>query len=708
MSISPLLNRTRLSLIIALTSGSLSVAAVAQMDELDREQASDLDTITVTAQQAATKVETPFVETPQSVSLVNREDMETQGARTVQRALNYTPGIFTNQVGASNRFDYLVMRGFSDGSLSNVFLDGLKVMGDTNSHSSMSVDPWFLDSIEVVRGPASVLYGQASPGGIVALNSKRPEFQQSGELRLSVGNNDQRSAAFDLTGPLDEQGRVAYRLTGLASAADTQFGPVEEERYAIAPSLTWDATDATSLTLYAYLQKEPEGGYHSGVPYEGSVVDRNGRRISNDFFDGEKEYEKYERTQRMFGYELEHRFNDSWTGRQNLRYLNDDVTLNQVYGFGWAQGSGSELVRYYSGSDESLDAWTVDNQLEANLSGDFIDHTILVGFDYQQRDNEVSWPSGEFPNLDAFDPVYGAEPIAMYPPVREDHQLRQTGVYLQDQMAMGNWRLTLGGRYDWVDITNTDLDTGEASELDDTQFSGRAGLLYLFDNGFAPYVSYSTAFTPTSFVDAEGNLLPPMEGEQVEAGLKYQPPGTQDRYSVSLFRINQENVATKEQPTDPYRAVGEIESQGVEFEAYTQLTDNIRLQAGYSYTDITYKRDDEGNQGNNAIYSPRHQASVWGHYTFDSGFLDGLDAGLGVRYYADIHADRANTAKAPEYTLLDATLGYDLSRVGLDGMSARLNVTNLTNEEYVAACNSLEYCYFGAERSILASLSYRF
>ncbi|SDM20172.1 iron complex outermembrane recepter protein [Franzmannia pantelleriensis] len=693
-----------LSLAITMLASAIASTAWGQ----DEEQAQPLDTLTVTAQQAATKVTTPFVETPQAVSLVSREDMDTQGARTVQRATNYTPGVFSNQVGASNRYDYLVLRGFSDGSLSNTFLDGLKVMGDSNSYSSMSVDPWFLDSIEVVRGPASVLYGRASPGGVVALTSKRPAFEPGGELRLSLGNNQQRSAAFDLTGPLGDENRVAYRLTGLASAADTQFGPVEEERYAIAPSLTWDVTDVTSLTLYAYLQQDPEGGYHSGVPYEGSVVDRNGRRIANTFFDGEAAYDKFKRTQRMLGYELEHHVNDEWRARQRLRYLNADVVMDQVYGFGWAPGSDSELTRYFAGGDESLEAWTLDNQLEANLSGSFIDHTLLLGVDYQQRDNHVDWPSGAFPNLDAFDPQYGADPIAMYPPTREQHELRQTGVYLQDQMALGNWRLTLGGRYDWVDITNTNLDSGERSELNDTQFSGRAGLLYLFDSGVAPYLSYSTAFTPTSFIDAEGDLLPPMEGEQLEAGLKYQPAGGDDRYSVSLFRINQENVATKEQPTDPYRAVGEIQSQGVELEAYTQLTDRVRLQANYSYTDITYRRSDDGNQGNRAIYAPRHQASLWGHYAFDSGALDGLDAGLGVRYYADIQADRANTARVPEYTLVDATLGYDLGRLGYDGLSARLNVTNLTDEEYVAACNSLEYCYFGAERGVLASLSYAF
>ncbi|TKJ10717.1 TonB-dependent siderophore receptor [Halomonas sp. 15WGF] len=666
-----------------------------------------LATVTVTAQQAATKVATPFIETPQSVSTITETQMSQRGVSTVQRATDYTPGVYSNQVGASNRFDYLVLRGFSDGSLSNTFLDGLKVMGDANSHSSMRIDPWFLDSIEVVRGPASVLYGRASPGGVVALNSKRPEFEPGGELRFRVGNNNQRSAAFDLTGPLGEEQRVAFRLTGIASAADTQFGPAEEERYAIAPQLTWDMTDATSLTVEAYLQDEPEGGYHSGVPYEGAVVAHNGRTISNNFFDGEADYDAYQRTQRMLGYTLEHRFNDRVSARQLLRYLNSDVTLNQVYGFGWTSPTSNELTRYYSGSEESLQALTVDNQLEARLTSGFMEHTLLLGADYQQRESEVAWPSGAFPSLDAFNPVYGSEPLAFYAPVRENHELEQTGVYLQDQIAVDNWRVTLGGRFDWVNIDNTNRDSGATSTLSDTQFSGRAGVVYLFDNGIAPYVSYSTAFTPTSFVDANGDLLAPMEGEQWETGVKYQPNEGQ-QYSAALFHISQENVATKEQPTDPYRAVGEIESQGIELEAQTQLTEALSLQAGYSFTDTTYAKSDDGNQGNNAIYSPRHQVQLWGHYAIQEGWLSGVDVGIGVRHYADIAADRANTATVPDYTLVDATLGYDWSQAGLNGVETRLNVHNALDKEYVASCNSLEYCYFGAERGVTASVHYRF
>jgi len=693
----------------ALLAAGVCSAALAQDTPLDpAADTSALAPMTVTGQ-AATKTETPFIATPQATSTVTAEDIEQRGAQTVQRALDYTPGVYTNQVGASNRYDYIVLRGFSDGSLSNTFLDGLKLMGDSNSFSSLSIDPYMLESIEVVKGPASVLYGRASPGGVVALTSKRPEFTDTptGEVQLGFGNNDQQRAAFDVTGSVDDAQRAAFRITGIAQGADTQFGPVEEESYAIAPSLTWDITDATTLNLSAYLSKEPEGGYHAGLPYEGTVDSRFGRHIDNDFFEGEDDYDKFERDQILVGYDLEHRFSDTLSARQKVRYLESDVELNQVYGYGWA--SDTELNRYYSGGDESLKAWTVDNQFEASFSSVGIEHRVLAGLDYQTRDNDVVWTSGAFPAIDAFQPSYGAGPLGdIAVTTREQHKLEQTGVYLQDQLSWDRWHLALGGRYDWVDIENENRDTDTVSDLDDTQFSGRAGLLYAFDNGISPYVSYSTSFTPTSFVDASGDLLEPMEGEQVETGLKFQPNGTQDQYSIALFHINQENVATKEQPTDPYRAVGEIESQGVELEARTQLTEELRLQAGYAYTDITYAESDDGNEGNSAIYAPKHIASVWGYYDFRQGPLAGLNTGLGVRYHADIQADRANTEQVPDYTLVDATLGYDFSQVGLQGVSARLNVSNLLDKDYVASCNSLEFCYFGAERSVNATLSYRF
>ncbi|MEP1582209.1 MAG: TonB-dependent receptor plug domain-containing protein, partial [Marinobacter sp.] len=280
---------SRLSFAVAMALVGVTGAPLAVAQEQGEPKM--LDALNVTATRSATKTDTPVIETPQSVSVVSREDWEEKGARTVQRAASYTPGVGTNQVGSSNRYDYLILRGFSDGSINNTYLDGLRVMNDGGSYSSFAIDPWFLERIEIVKGPTSVLYGQGSPGGIVALTSKRPEFRDGGEIRVSLGNNAQRSFAFDVTGPVDDEQRVAYRVTGIASAADAQQDHVELDRRAIAPSLTWDMTDETSVTLLAYLQRDPEGGYHSGLPYEGTVESRDGQKIDNTFFEGEPDYD---------------------------------------------------------------------------------------------------------------------------------------------------------------------------------------------------------------------------------------------------------------------------------------------------------------------------------------------------------------------------------------------------------------------------------
>ncbi|MDV2904883.1 ferrioxamine B receptor FoxA [Phytobacter diazotrophicus] len=695
--------KTRLALMIGCMTGGLSATVLAQDTSSTKEE-----TVVVTSQMqsGATKLETPDIETPQSVSIVTRQQYEEQGATSVRQAVGYTPGVYANQIGASNRFDYIVLRGFSDGSLDNIYLDGLKMMGDTNSHSSLVVDPWFLDSIEVVRGPASVLYGRSSPGGIVALNSRKPSFDPGGEIKVFAGNNNQRGAAFDVTGPVDDNDRVAVRLTGMTRYADSQFDPLKEERYALMPSLTWRITDSTRLDLMAYLHRDPEGGSHSGLPYEGTVVPHAGQKISNTFYEGEDDYDKYDRRENMVGYNFEHAFDSGWSVRQKLRYLHTKVNLNQVYAAGWL--NDTELNRGYSGSDEKMNAITLDNQLDGSVETGPVNHRLLMGVDYQRRSNNVAGYYGAFPAIDAFNPVYGADPDYITQYSSEKHKLEQTGIYVQDQMSLNKWRLTLGGRHDQVKVTNVNKLNDTSDTLDQGHYSSRAALLYLFDNGIAPYVSYSTAFTPTSFTDENGKILEPMKGKQWEAGLKFEPEGTQTMYSASVFRINQKNIATKEEPTDPYRSIGEIESEGVELEAVGQLTDSLRLQAAYTYTDIRYKKSSPEEQGKRAVYAPRNQASAWLSYDVKSGPLDGLTVGSGVRYVNGITSDRQNTHTLPSYTLVDLAVGYDLSKVGLKGLSAQVNVNNLTDKSYIASCNSLSYCYFGAERSIVGSLSYKF
>ncbi|BAP42584.1 TonB-dependent siderophore receptor [Pseudomonas sp. LJDD11] len=677
-----------------------------------------------THSQVATKTSTALLETSQSVSVVTRQQMDDQGAQSVAQAMRYSPGVLTNPYGATHRYDYVAMRGFNDGSVDNIYLDGLKSMGDSGTYSTMQVDPYFLERVDVLKGPSSVLYGRSSPGGLVALTSKKPLYEDYHQIQATIGTQGQRGLGFDFSGPLDDDKRIAYRLIGLSERSDTQFDHVEEKRYALAPTLSIDFSEDTSLTLQAYLQHDPEGGYHSGVPADGSLRQRNGQRISEHFFDGEPGVDGYSRDQQSFGYQFEHRFNDTFTARQNFRYLDSDVDVDQVYGYGWTSATGNELNRYYSGGRERLHSFIVDNMVQAEFFTGAIKHTVLLGADYQRRKTVVDWTSGAASPLNAFTPVYGDTTISYYSPTRYLRRLEQTGLYAQDLIELDRWRVSLGLRQDWVKTSEenrlAEFARPLGTEVEDrrSKFTGRAGVLYLFDNGVAPYLSYSESFNPNSFADSNGNPLAPTDGTQWEAGIKYQPPGTDNLFTASVFRIDQENLASKLPQENFYRPIGAVRSQGLELEAHVQLTEQFKLLGSYTFTDIEYSKSMLStlstasnvieNKGNSPTQAPRQMASLWGDYRFNQGALDGLRLGAGVRYVGYSWADAENTLKVPAYTLFDASVGYDLGKVGLKGVDVRLNANNLSNESYVASCASLSYCYMGEERNVVATVSYEF
>lgn len=671
-----------------------------------------------THSQVATKTSTALLETSQSVSVVTREQMDDQGSQTVAQTMRYTPGVLTNPYGATHRFDYVAMRGFNDGSVDNIYLDGLKSMGDSGTYSTMQVDPYFLERVDILKGPSSVLYGRSSPGGLVALTSKRPLYEPYHQVQATVGTQGQRGVGFDFSGPVDDDKRIAYRLTGLADKSDTQFDHVKEKRYALAPTLSIDFSEDTSLTLQAYLQHDPDGGYHGGVPADGALHPHNGQRISEHFFDGEPGLDRYSRDQQSFGYQFEHRFNDVLTARQNFRYLDSTVKSDQIYSLGtWGGPSGNELNRYYSGADEKLHSFIVDNMLQAEFLTGAAKHTMLLGVDYQRRKTVVDWRTGSASSLNAFNPQYGNTSVQYDPPTSYLRRLQQTGLYMQDLIELDQWRFSLGVRQDWVKTSSEDrINEGPKSTDTPSKLTSRAGVLYLFENGIAPYISYSESFNPNSVTDQAGKPLAPTEGTQWEAGIKYQPPGTENLFTASVFRIEQENLASKQPQEDFFRPVGQVRSQGLELEAHMQLSDNLKVLGSYTLTDIEYSKTMPSalrgstldNKGNSPTQAPRQMASLWADYNFRQGALDGLRLGGGVRYVGYSWADAENTMKVPAYTLFDASVGYDLGKVGLKGLDVRLNANNLTNESYIASCASLGYCYMGEERNVAATLSYQF
>ncbi|RRV21436.1 TonB-dependent siderophore receptor [Stutzerimonas nitrititolerans] len=671
----------------------------------------------------ATKTSMPLVETSQTVSVVTRQQIEDQGSRSIAQAVRYTPGLMSNPYGATTRYDYVAMRGITDGSVDNLYLDGQKLLGDSGTYSTLQVDPYFVERIDILKGPSSVLYGRSLPGGLVAMTSKKPQREARRQIQLSYGSNDYKQVAFDLTGPLEDE-RIAYRLVGVAKDADNQVDGIEEKRYAVMPSLSIDFTEDTRLTLLAMLQHDPESGYHGGLPADGTVTSHGGRRISRSFFEGDEDYEKFERDQQMIGYQFEHRFNDVVSARQNFQYLDSTVESGQVYQYGYA--TADELVRYYTGGDEALHAWSIDNQLQFLFDTGALSHTLVTGLDYQRRKAKVDYDaaSGLSP-INPYTGAVGAGSPVFYHQYDETRELEQTGLYLQDLISLGNWRFSLGVRQDWVDVSFDHTEDAAYGDQTDSakleQLTGRVGVLYAFDNGLSPYASYSESFNPNA--TAAYNevspgvydiaLLDATEGEQYEVGLKYQPLGTDDLYTISYFDLKQSNLANKDSNENFYRAVGELTSKGVEVEARLRPLEQVNVLASYTYMDVEYSKDFTGaagvnNRGNRPNAVARNMASLWADYTFAQGPLAGLQIGGGARYFGKSWVDAENTLRIPSYTLYDAMLGYDLSRVGLQGVGLRLNLNNLTDEKYVAACNSLSQCYYGEARNVMATLTYDF
>ncbi len=651
----------------------------------------------------ATKTDTPIIEIPQSVSVVTRQQMDDQRPASLMEALEYAPGVFTGQVGATNRYDYLPLRGFIETSTDNTVLDGLKVLSDGGSYSSMQVDPYLLERVDVYRGPSSVLYGRNAPGGLVAMTSKRPTSEPYRSLELTLGNRDRAQAGFDVAGPIGEAGSgLSYLITGLGRYNRTQFDHVKESRWALAPSLQWQ-DGRTRVLLQAYVQDDPDGGYHGGAPYDTTVTGaHNGRRVPRSFFDGDSSYNEFKRRQRMIGYQFEHAFDNGWTVRQNFRYLASTVALEQVYGTTWS--GPNTLTRYASGADEKLRAWTLDNQAERRFDTGPVRHTVLAGLDHQHRNLYGAWYAGGATDLDVVFPVYGNALVGALDRVAVERKLTQTGVYLQDQLAWDRWRLTVSGRWDRARTVNRAYGSDEYLRWSGRKFSGRTGLVYLFDNGFAPYVSYSESFNPSGFTDSRGNVLQPTETRQVEAGLKYEPSGGIGLASIAVYDLVQKNVATRILGTPYYEPAGKVRSRGLEAETRLQVHRNFALLASYTYTDARFLRTDNGNEGRTPYQVPQQMASVWGEYTL----APGVALGAGVRHIDQSWADNANTRRVPAYTLVDLSLRLDLGRMRQEwhGASLRFNVRNAGDKRYIASCASLNYCYFGEGRRVSATFGY--
>ncbi|MEI2266388.1 ferrichrome porin FhuA [Erwinia sp. CGal63] len=672
---------------------------------------------TIAAKRSATgtKTDTPIEKNPQSVSVVTSEEMELRNVNTVKEAFNYAPGVMTGNRGSSQVIDALSIRGFSETN-TNQYLDGLKLQGD--NYSEFAIDPYFLERAELLRGPASVLYGKSNPGGVVALVSKRPTTETLREVQFQMGTDNEFSTGFDFGGALDDNGVYSYRLTGLARSQDAQQAMQKEKRYTIAPSFSWQPDANTNFTLLTYFQNEPETGYYGWLPRQGTVVpivDANGQqhKLSADFDEGEAS-NKISRNTKMVGYNFSHSFNDTWTVRQNLRYAELRTDYRSIYGNGF--DSANNITRGYAVSEEELNQFAVDNQAQAKFATGELDHTLLLGVDYQRTRNDINAGFGSASSLNAVNPQYGNDalvPGSLFPYHYLNKQ-EQTGLYAQDQMEWNRWVMTLGARYDYAMTSAFNRNGDSLTKNHDQAFTWRGGLNYVFDNGVAPYFSYSESFIPTSGTTKEGQPFDPSRAKQYEAGVKYVPKDRPIVITGALYQLTKTKNLTANPEDSAYSVQGgEIRSRGVELEAKAAVNANVNVTAAYTYTDAEYTHDTL-LKGRTPVQVPKNMASLWADYTFHETALSGVTLGAGVRYVGEskgLYSTGSNINQnfnVASYTTVDAMVKYDLGRFGLPGSSIGVNVSNLFDRDYVASCYRDYACYWGAERQITGTATFRF
>jgi len=635
----------------------------------------------------ATKTDLPILQTAQSISVVTAGQIADRKVDRVEDAVAYSAGVRTGSSGLDPRFDQINIRGF-DTTMSADFLDGLR-QPYNGWLSIYGTEAYALERIEVLKGPASVLYGQISPGGMVNRVSKRPSLQAKNQVEIQAGNHDHRQGQFDVGGQLDEQGDVLFRTVGVYRDARYDIEQLNNDVRLLAPSLSWQIDPATSLTLLAQYQERETAA--SPMLYQ------DGDRLT-DFWQGDEYFDKLGQRQWTFGYEFEHAFNDTFSLQQNLRYGQLDTTNQYLQPNGTI--TNGVMERYAVGVYEDMESVSSDTRLVSRFATGELQHTLLTGWDYTWFDSSVLYATGPAPSIDMNAPDYH-QPVARpgNPLSDQDSLTQRSGIYLQDQVELDRWRLSAGMRRDWVHVRTSDNLSDSNSKVSDSATTYQLGALYLFDNGLAPYASYAESFLPQSGSNAAGPLKP-TEGKQYEIGLKYQPPGTSTMFTASLYHLTQENVSTRD-PLDPLNTVqtGEQVSRGLELEAVADLSERLHLTASYSYNDPEITKSNDGDEGNDPKNVPRHLAALWLAYKLPSG----LGFGAGARYTGSVYGNDMNTVKSEDYTLFDAGVHYDFAG-DLDGVRLAVNARNLTDKQYVNCQDG--YCYRGEARSVVTSLSY--
>lgn len=642
-----------------------------------------------------TKTDTPLRETPQSITVVTADRARDQGATTVQEALRYVPGVFADAYGPDSRGDYPRFRGQDP----NIYLDGTRMV-NTYTFNEWRPEPYTLERMEVLRGPASVLYGDTSTAGLLNLISKRPQERDYREIGVQYGTFNRKQIQTDMTGKLTKDGEWLYRFVGVFRDSNYQTDVVKDDRIVIAPSLTWRPTKNTSWTVMGTYQKDKTGSSTAFLPIEGTLYAGPNGRIPVNRFASDPAFDRYQTETGAVSSLFEHSFGDVLKVRQNMRFAHVEGIYNTVYpdvyssADPFTDAARRSVNRVASARSTAKDSFTMDNNAELKLATGPVEHKVLLGFDYRRLLERAK--SGSYTDTTPFDlyaPVYA--PVIAPELTGEPRTLQsQAGIYVQDQTRFGPWRAVLGVRQDFVSS-----DVADTAKQNDKATTGRAALMYDLPFGLTPYVSYSQSFTPIFGSHICVDYCKPQRGEMVEVGFKYQP-NRRLAINGALFDTTENNRTAAGPDPEFSIQIGKVRIRGAELEVLANVTPDLDLIGAYSYLDAKVESGD--NAGKRLETVPEQQASLWAKYRLTAFGLPGLTLGAGARYIGRTW-DGVDNLSTPDYTLFDAMARYDTGP-----WTFQVNATNLGDKRHVTTCLARGDCFYGARRTVLGNVTYRF
>lgn len=646
----------------------------------------------------------PLLETPQSLSIVTRDQIDFLNHIDVEQASRFVAGVAGEHFGPDLRYNTLRIRGLSP----SLYIDGLPVPVSTAAFDS-GVDLYGFEGVEFHRGPTSVLNGPAQPAGMYNLVSRRPSDDFGGELAFRYGSDHFYQGYGTMTGALGRD--VSARFTGLYRSRELLIQLMEAERVLLSPTISIETPWAMQITLLGHYQWDrTKGDPNDSLPVQGSLLANPLGKIDFSTNLGEFNYNLYRREQYAVGWQIVQPLFEGWRFENRARWFDYEELQNGIYGNGLAADNRT-VARLNSAYVEDVDQLAIDNRIHGEFATGDIAHRFTIGLDYRNLRNDADRGFGGALPIDLFEPAYGIGAPFTPPATRPfvDLEQEQTGVYAQGQMRFGSFGITLGGRHDWVDTR----DLLRNISRDDEDFSFQLGADYAFESGLTPYVSYATSFAPTYGQDRFGNLFLPSTSEQIEAGLRYARgrPGDDVRIyaSAAIYSLDQDNVLTRDtslgaQLFDRVQ-IGQVETQGIELEASARIDDQLTLNASYTYLDAEISQSIRPLEiSNRPVLAPRHNLTAFADYTFRrSGIFSGFGFGVGVRHMSGSFGDNANMLRMPSTTLLDAILHYDLP-----DWRVSFNATNILNRIYAGRCATPANCRYGMDRQVRLSITRKF